>query len=99
MVAQATEAGTENYVCLRQLRSLKDRVDLATGHCMSNLAVIQSIRQSRQPDMEDNDPHRLATVEGAVESFVKSSQILKDRINNAIEHVSLPKMFRLTGKV
>lgn len=43
MVAQATEAGTQSYVCLRQLRSLKDRVDLASGRCMSNLAVIQSI--------------------------------------------------------
>lgn len=89
MVAQVTEAGTQSYVWLRRLRSLRDRVDLASGHCMSNLAVIQSIRQSRQTTTENNDSHKLDSVEGIVESCVKNSQLLKDRIDNTIELVSL----------
>lgn len=90
MVAQVTEAGTQSYVWLRRLRSLRDRVDLASGHCMSNLAVIQSIRQSRQADTEINDSHKLSSVESIVESCVKNSRLLKDRIDNTIELVSLP---------
>lgn len=88
MVAQVTEAGTQSYVWLRRLRSLRDRVDLASGHCMSNLAVIQSIRQSRQADTENNDSHKLSSVESIVESCVKNSRLLKDRIDNTIELVS-----------
>lgn len=88
MVAQVTEAGTQSYVWLRRLRSLRDRVDLASGHCMSNLAVIQSIRQSRQADTESTDPHKLSSLQGTVESCVKNSKLLKDRIDNTIELVS-----------
>lgn len=90
MVAQVTEAGTQSYVWLRRLRSLRDRVDLTSGHCISNLAVIQSIRQSRQADTENNDAHKLSSVESIVESCVKNSRLLKDRIDNTIELVSLP---------
>jgi hypothetical protein len=56
---------------------------------MSNLAVIQSIRQSRQAEMESNDMHTLLSVEGTIESCVKNSQLLKGRIDNTIELVSL----------
>lgn len=89
MVAQVTEAGTQSYVWLRRLRSLKDRVDLASGHCVSNLAVIQSIRQSREIDIADRDSQKLSSVEHTVESCVKNSQLLKERIDNTIELVSL----------
>lgn len=91
MVAQVTEAGTQSYVWLRRLRSLRDRVDVTSGHCMSNLAVIQSIRQSRQIDMESKDMQTLSSVEGTIESCVKNSQLLKGRIDNTIELVSLLK--------
>lgn len=89
MVAQVTEAGTQSYVWLRRLRSLRDRVDVASGHCTSNLAVIQSIRQSRQIEMESKDMQTLSSVEGTIESCVKNSQLLKGRIDNTIELVSL----------
>lgn len=89
MVAQVTEAGTQSYVWLRRLRSLKDRVDLASGHCMSNLAVIQSIRQSKQTNMENSDQQKLSSAQRTIESCVKNSQLLKDRIDNTIELVRL----------
>lgn len=89
MVAQVTEAGTQSYVWLRRLRSLRDRVDLASGHCMSNLAVIQSIRQSKQTTMENRDLQKLSAAQRTIESCVKNSKLLKDRIDNTIELVSL----------
>jgi len=55
---------------------------------MSNLAVIQSIRQSRQTEMESKNMHTLLSVEGTIESCVKNSQLLKGRIDNTIELVS-----------
>ncbi|KAG8158498.1 hypothetical protein KVR01_011620 [Diaporthe batatas] len=87
-VAQVTEAGKQSYIWLRRLRSLRDRVDLASGHCLSNLAVIQSIRQSRQSKTDSNDVHVLLSVEGTIESCVKNSQLLKGRIDNTIELIS-----------
>lgn len=90
MVAQVTEAGTQSYVWLRRLRLLRDRVDLASGHCMSNLAVIRSILQSRQIEVENDAPHTLSSVQGTVKSCVKNAQLLKGRIDNTIELVGLP---------
>ncbi|KAG6360991.1 hypothetical protein INS49_009210 [Diaporthe citri] len=88
MVAQVTEAGTQSYVWLRRLRSLRDRVDLASGHCMSNLAVIESIRRSQQTNVENRDAQKLSAAQKTIESCVKNSQLLKDRIDNTIELIS-----------
>lgn len=88
MVAQVKEAGTQSYIWLRRLRSLRDRLDLASGHCMSNLAVIKCIRQSRHTEVEGNDLHTLVSAEGIIESCVKNSQLLKGRIDNTIELIS-----------
>ncbi|KAI3398691.1 hypothetical protein diail_8730 [Diaporthe ilicicola] len=88
MVSKVAEAGTQSYVWLRRLRSLRDRVDLASGHCMSNLVVIQSINQSRQTKTESQDHRRLSSVEGTINSCIKNSQLLKDRIDNTIELIS-----------
>lgn len=88
-MAQVTEAGTQSYVSLRRLRSLRDSVDLASGHCMSNLAVVQSIRQSKRTSMENSDHQELSSALRTIESCVKNSQLLKDRIDNTIELVSL----------
>jgi hypothetical protein len=93
MVARVTEAGTQNYIWVRRLRSLRDRVDLASGHCMSNLAVIHSIRQSRKAEVESNNRHTLSSVEGTIESCVKNSHLLKCRIDNTIDLVSFLRTF------
>lgn len=89
MVAQIKEAGTQSYVWLRRLRSLRDRVDLASGHCTSNLAVIQSIRKAQQTDAEANGPHHLSVAKGTIEGCIKNAQLLKERIDNTIELVSV----------
>ncbi|KAK7714846.1 hypothetical protein SLS63_011581 [Diaporthe eres] len=82
------QAGTQSYVSLRRLRSLRDTVDLASGHCMSNLAVVQSIRQSKQTNKEISDQQKLSSAQRTIESCVKNSQLLKDRIDNTIELIS-----------
>lgn len=56
---------------------------------MSNLAVIQSIRQSKQTNMENSDQQKLSSAQRTIESCVKNSQLLKDRIDNTIELVRL----------
>lgn len=107
MVAQITEAGTQSYVWLRRLRSLRDRVDLASGHCTSNLAVIQSIRKAQQTNAEANlnGRHQLSVAEGTIEGCVKNAQLLKERIDNTIELVSIyrqpkdPEIFCLAIKI
>ncbi|KAJ0110069.1 hypothetical protein J7T55_014872 [Diaporthe amygdali] len=88
MVAQVAEAGAQSYVWLRRLRALRDRVDLASGHCTSNLVVIQSIKKSRKTKMDNKDPHTLSSIEGTVNSCIRNSRLLKGRIDNTIELIS-----------
>lgn len=54
---------------------------------MSNLVVIQSINKSRHINLETQGHHALSSVKGTVNSCVKNSQLLKDRIDNTIELV------------
>lgn len=87
MVANTSVNGPKHFEHLRRLRSIRDRIDIASGYCTSNLDVLVSLRLSQKTTVDSMD--MISSGESLVRSHVRSLKLMKDRVDNAIHLVSI----------
>lgn len=87
MVAKTSDSCRECFGQLRRLHKMRDRVDAASGHCTSNLEALSSLRSIR--GKSEHISQTISTAETALQGYVRSAKLLRDRIDNTIDLVSL----------
>lgn len=93
MVAKTSDSCRECFGQLRRLHKMRDRVDAASGYCTSNLEILASLC-SITGNSEQQRSQTLSTAETALQGYVRSAKLLRDRIDNTVDLVSVFKSGR-----